>query len=152
MKPQTTVLLLIACGWLTLGTQASAGGSDPQIVLDEIYGQVAETCSGDGGGPAYDLEAIANAYFEAALASRVAGALADGSLGFDFLIDAQDCKVTALDLRVVGETATTATGRAEFENFGEPRAIDLVMRKNGETWKVADVVYRHRTFSLKTGE
>jgi len=143
---------LLAVLPMLLAAGARAGDSDPQIVLDEIYGQVAEMCSGDGNGPAYDLVAIAETYFEPALATSVAKASEDGSLDFDFLVDGQDCKVTALDLRVLDAAPTSAVGRAEFENFGEPRTIDLVMAKTGADWKVTDVVYRHRPFSLKAGE
>ena len=67
----------------------------------------------------------------------------------DVLVDGNDCKVTSLDLRVIDEGAADAVGRAEFENFGAARTIDLVMAKTGGDWKVTDIVYRHRPFSLK---
>jgi len=150
----SAVLLALLATLSLLATHsggARAGGSDPQIVLDEIYGQVAEACSGLGETEAYDLVAIGTAYFEPSLARKVAKASEDGSLDFDVLVDGQDCHVTALDLQVLDETATSAIGRAEFQNFGEPRTVDLVMAKTGGTWTVTDIVYRHRSFSLKTG-
>ncbi len=149
MRPTRALLLAILPMMLAVGARAS--GSDPQIVLDEIYGQVAEACSGIGEAQAYDLAVIANGYFEPSLARSVAKALGDGGLDFDVLVDGQDCHVTNLDLQVVDETATTAVGRAEFQNYGERRSIDLVMAKTGGDWKVTDIVYRHRDFSLKSG-
>jgi hypothetical protein len=131
---------------------AAAGGSDPQVVLDEIYGQVDAMCGGDGQGPAYDIHAIADAYFSPDLAKMFARAMDGGDLDFDVLVDAQDCKVTDLELEVVKTEADTAVGRATFKNMGEDRVIDLMMAKSGNDWSVDDIVYRHRTFSLRAGE
>lgn len=129
---------------------AAAGGNDPQIVLDEIYGQVAEMCGGDGQGAAYDIEAIAKSYFTPTLAKKITSGLASGDLDYDVLVDGNDCKVTDLDLTIVGGGTTTAIARASFKNFGEDRVVDLQMVKSGNDWQVADIVYRHRTFSLKS--
>jgi hypothetical protein len=142
-------LLILAAAPLLLASEAGAVGTDPQIVLDEIYGQVAEMCGSEGDGRAYDIAEIARVYFAPALAKKINRALESGSLDFDVLVDGNDCKVTSLDLRVVDEGATEAVGRAEFENFGEERTIDLVMAKSDGDWKVTDIVYRHRQFSLK---
>lgn len=129
-----------------------AGGSDPQVVLDEIFGQVDAMCSGEGNGPAYDIFAIAEQYFAPNLAKVLNDASENGTLGFDVLVDGQDCRVSALDLRVTDDNGRTATGHAEFQNFGEQRSIDLVMAKRAESWEVTDIVYRHRPFSLRAGE
>lgn len=129
---------------------AAAGGSDPQIVLDEIYGLVAEMCGGDGQGAAYNIEAIAKSYFTPALAKKITSGLASGDLDYDVLVDGNDCKVTDLDLTIVGGGSTTAIARASFKNFGEDRVVDLQMVKSGNDWQVADIVYRHRAFSLKS--
>ncbi|MDQ8697547.1 hypothetical protein [Hyphomicrobium sp. LHD-15] len=129
---------------------ATAGGSDPQIVLDEIYGQVAEMCGGDGQGAAYDIEAIAKSYFTPALAKKISSGLASGDLDYDVLVDGNDCKVTDLDLTIVGGGSTMAIARASFKNLGEDRVVDLQMVKSGSDWQVADIVYRHRAFSLKS--
>lgn len=138
------------CAALTTSA-AIAGGSDPQVVLDEIYGQVAEMCGGDGQGAAYDLEAIAKTYFTPALAKTVSKAAETGDLDFDVLVDGQDCKVSDLQLAIVDAGANSATGRATFKNFDEPRTVDLKMVKSGSAWQVADIVYGHRAFSLKAG-
>ena len=132
-----------------LAAEAHARAESPKAVLQEIYGQVDAMCGGDGNGPAYDILAIAAQYFAPDLAKTID---ADSELGFDVLVDGQDCKVSALDLSVVENTGHTATGRAEFQNFGERRSIDLKMAKRGEAWEVTDIVYRHRPFSLRAGE
>lgn len=70
-------------------------------------------------------------------------------LGFDVLIDGQDCKVADVRTTTVSEDAGKATVRVDFTNFEEKRAVDLVMTKIGPAWKVDDVVYGHREFSLR---
>lgn len=131
---------------------ASAGGSDPQVVLDEIYGQVDAMCGGDGQGQAYDIYVIAEDYFTPDLAKTFAKAMDGGDLEFDVLVDAQDCKVTDLKVEVVKSEADAAIGRATFKNMGEDRVVDLLMARSGDTWSVADIVYRHRPFSLGASE
>lgn len=143
-----TILALL----VSSATPAAAGGSDPKVVLDEIYGQVDAMCGGEGQGPAYDIYVIAEDYFTPDLAKTFTTAMEKGDLGFDVLVDAQDCKLSDLKLEVVKSEADTAVGRATFKNMGEDRIIDLLMAKSGDDWQVADVVYRHRTFSLLAGE
>ena len=138
--------VLLAVSW---AASAQAGGSDPEVVLDEIYGQVDAMCGGDGQGPAYDITAIAETYFTPDLAKTFEKAMASDDFGFDILIDAQDCKTTDLGLEVVESDTDHAVGRARFKNMGEDRIIDLHMTKAGDEWKVSDVVYQHRPFSLK---
>lgn len=148
--PAFIALLLLPTFFGAFSPHARAGGSDPQVVLDEIYGQVDAMCGGDGNGPAYDLETIAKTYFTPPLIEIMTRDYEQpGALGFDPLVDAQDCKITDLDLSIVESGETAATGRATFKNMGEARVIDLVMAKQGSAWKVTDVVYHHRAFSLK---
>lgn len=135
---------------LTLAaTSALAGGSDPEVVLDEIFGQVDAMCGGDGQGAPYDIYAISEAYFTPELAQTFEKGMESGELQFDILVDGQDCKTTGLALEVVDTDGDIAVGRAVFKNFGEDRVIDLHMSKAGDTWLVSDIVYQHRPFSLK---
>lgn len=126
---------------------ALAGGSDPEVVLDEIFGQVDAMCSADGQGVSYDIYAIAETYFVPDLATAFTQAMASG-LGFDILVDGQDCETRDLTLEVLDTGGDMATGRASFTNMGEARIIDLKMTKTGDAWKVSDVVYQHRPFVL----
>lgn len=141
--------LLAALPLILLAGPAAAGGSDPEVVLDEIYGQVDAMCGGNGQGPAYDITAIAETYFAPDLVKTFETAMASDDFGFDILIDAQDCKTTDLSLEVVDSDTDHAVGRARFKNMGEDRIVDLHMTKAGNEWKVSDVVYQHRPFSLK---
>lgn len=127
---------------------AVAGGSDPEVVLDEIFGQVDAMCGGDGQGPPYDIYAIAETYFTPELARSFSTAMEAGELGFDILVDGQDCLINDLRLEIVDTDGDIATGRAMFSNMGEDRIIDLRMTKTGDTWKVSDVLYQHRPFTL----
>lgn len=146
---RAAALLLAALAQLA-SLPAIAGGSDPKVVLDEIYGQVMEMCGGDGQGQSYDIEAIAKSYFTPALAKKISKGLESGDLDYDILVDGNDCKVTGLDLKIVGGGDSTAIGRAAFDNLGEKRIVELHMIKDGSDWQVADVVFRHRPFSLKS--
>lgn len=129
---------------------ANAGGSDPKAILDDIFGQMDAMCGGDGQGAPYDLNAIAKTYFTPPLVEIVTRDYEQpGALGFDPLVDAQDCKTSDLKLAIVAGGDTTATGRATFKNMGEDRVVDLQMVKSGAEWQVSDIVYRHRAFSLK---
>ena len=137
---------------IAVSPASAAGGSDPQVVLDEIFGQVDAMCGGDGQGPAYDIYVIADDYFTPDLAKTFTKAMEAGDLDIDVLTDGQDCKVSDLKLEVIKSEADTAVGRATFKNMGEDRVIDLLMAKPGDDWMVDDIVYRHRTFSLRAGE
>jgi hypothetical protein len=129
---------------------AIAGGSDPEVVLDEIFGQVEAMCGGDGQGEPYDIYAISETYFTPELAHGFETAMEGGNLGFDVLVDGQDCKIDGLALEVVDTDGDIAVGRAIFKNMGEDRIIDLRMTKLGDTWKVSDILYQHREFSLSS--
>ena len=145
--PLLMIAVLIAAG---AANPARAGGSDPKAVLDDLFGQMNSMCGGNGDGPAYDLDALAKKYFVPALVKIIARDYEQpGALGFDILIDGQDCKTSDLNLSVVGGGGNTSIGRATFKNFGEERVIDLLMTNAGGDWMVTDVVYRHRPFSLK---
>jgi hypothetical protein len=144
MATMTMSAVLIA-----LAGPAPAGGSDPKAILDDIFGQVDKMCGGNGGGPAYDLDQIAKTYFAPPLAKKIAKASEANEIDFDFLVDAQDCKTTDLDLKIIGGGDTTSIGRATFKNMGDPRIIDVEMTKAGAEWQVTNIVYRHRDFSLK---
>lgn len=145
--PLLMIAALIAAG---AANPARAGGSDPKAVLDDLFGQMNSMCGGNGDGPAYDLDALAKKYFVPALVKIITRDYEQpGALGFDILIDGQDCKTSDLNLSIVGGGGSTSIGRATFKNFGEERVIDLLMTNAGGDWMVTDVVYRHRPFSLK---
>lgn len=146
-SPLLVVAVLLAAG---AANPARAGGSDPKAVLDDLFGQMNSMCGGNGDGPAYDLDALAKKYFVPALVKIITRDYEQpGALGFDILIDGQDCKTSDLNLSIVGGGGNTSIGRATFKNFGEERVIDLLMTNAGGDWMVTDVVYRHRPFSLK---
>lgn len=146
-SPLLMIAALIAAG---ASNPARAGGSDPKAVLDDLFGQMNSMCGGNGDGPAYDLDALAKKYFVPALVKIITRDYEQpGALGFDILIDGQDCKTSDLNLSIVGGGGNTSIGRATFKNFGEERVIDLLMTNAGGDWMVTDVVYRHRPFSLK---
>ena len=127
---------------------ALAGGSDAEVVLDEIFGQVDAMCGGDGQGAPYDISVIAKTYFTPGLAADFTKAMESGDLGFDILVDGQDCETRDLSLEVVDTDEDIATGRAIFKNMGEDRIIDLKMTRTGDSWLVSDVIYQHRPFVL----
>lgn len=139
----------VALALTLVASSVLAGGSDLEVVLDEIFGQVDAMCGGDGQGAPYDIYAISESYFTPELAQAFEKGMESGELQFDVLVDGQDCKTTGLALEVVDTDGDSAVGRAVFKNFGEDRVIDLHMSKTGDSWLVSDIVYQHRPFSLK---
>jgi hypothetical protein len=94
------IAALIAAG---ASNPARAGGSDPKAVLDDLFGQMNSMCGGNGDGPAYDLDALAKKYFVPALVKIITRDYEQpGALGFDILIDGQDCKTSDLKLDIIG--------------------------------------------------
>jgi hypothetical protein len=139
----------ILAGWTLAGAPAHASSDSPRALTDEIFGQVDAMCGGDGNGPTYDIYEIAKAHFTPALEKTFETAMGSHALGFDVLVDAQDCKTSDLKLSIVSQGDATATGRATFKNMGEERVVDLIMVKSDADWKVDDIAYGHRQFSLK---
>jgi hypothetical protein len=134
---------------VTLATSGSpAFAETPNGILEQIFEGVQAACKEGGQGAAYDANEIAKKFFSAGLAAKVAQATEDATLDFDIFTDAQDCAVKDMQLSVTDEEGDNATGHATFENMGEPRIVDLVMSKAGGDWKIVDVVYGHRKFSL----
>jgi len=128
---------------------AHAAGSNPQVVLNELYGLVGETCSEVAKTGSYDQVAVAKSYFTPELAKKLSDALATGSIDFDIFTDSQDCGLSDVDLKLTEATAAEATGVALFKNYGEERVVQILMRRTGAEWQIDDLKYGHRHFSLK---
>jgi len=150
MRHALSTISALLLAMLSLGSlPARAGEDSPRAVIDDIFGQVNAMCGGDGNGPAYDLTEIAKAHFAPSLETTFETFMSSDAFGFDLWTDAQDCKTTDLTLSILESAETSAKTRATFKNMGEGRIVDLEMTKTGDAWKVSDVVYRHRPFSLK---
>jgi hypothetical protein len=129
-------------------TALPAFAETPNGILEQIFEKVQAACKEGEQGAPYDANEMAKQFFSSELAAKFAQATEDATLDFDVFTDAQDCAVTGMQLAVTEEEGDRATGRATFENMGEPRVVDLVMSKAGADWKVVDIVYGHRKFSL----
>lgn len=126
-------------------------GDDAEDVAERIYDRVEDACPVRGNGHPYNLAAIADRYFVPDLRDILADAYADHAVGFDVLIDAQDCAIRDIDVDVDGDDddGNRVVARAEFKNLGEPRVVDLLMVRHGGRWLVADIAYRHRDWRLR---
>lgn len=125
-------------------------GDDAEDVAERIYDRVEDACPVRGNGHPYNLAAIADRYFVPDLRDMLADAYAANSVGFDILIDAQDCAIRDVDVDVDGDDdRDRVVARAEFRNLGEPRVVDLLMVRHGGRWLVADIAYRHRDWRLR---
>lgn len=123
-------------------------GDDADDVLEDIYEIVEKACPEDGEGLPYNLANVAREYFDAGAQHRLARAYDTGALDFDVLIDAPDCAIPDLDIETGAEAGGEALGRVSFTNMGEPRRIDVILRKSGGAWKVHDIIYRHRDWVM----
>ena len=161
-KAAAMLAALLAAALFAIPAQA---GDDAKDVARSIYRQVERACPADGDGVPYNLATIAQEHFSPDLHTRVAQAYADHRIDFDILIDAQDCAIGDIDVDADSHGdrdevdddddddrrrshSGHSIARAEFTNFGETRTIELMLTRIGDTWKVADVRYRHRDWSL----
>ena len=138
---------------LAAGALAAQARDDAKDVARDIYRQVERACEDRSREP-YNLATIAEQHFVADLKESLDRAYRDQALGFDILIDGQDCQIRDVDLDEAGDDDDDdrrgeTIVRAEFKNFCEKRRIDLVMVREGGRWMVADIVYRHREWSLR---
>ena len=140
---------MAALGFLNLSTPAAVAGHGAKHVARAIYRIVEKACPEHGNGVPYNLAAIAEEHFSPGLREALRRAYERHSIGFDILIDAQDCATDDVDLDVDRQDRGLAIARAEFRNFGEKRDIELVLMKVGGHWKVEDVFYRHRDWSAR---
>lgn len=136
---------------LAMPLTAVLAGDDARDVVRDIYRQVETACPKGGGQQPYNLAAIAEAHFTGDLRDQLARAYRDHALAFDILIDAQDCDIGDVDLDTIGDhhDGAQAVIRAKFKNFREKRLVDLLLVHESGQWKVADVSYRHRAWSLR---
>ncbi len=144
----TAAALMLA----TLPMAQALAGDDADDAARDIFRQVEKACPVGANGTPYNLATIAATYFVDDLRVQLDHAYANHVLEFDILIDAQDCEIPDVDLDEVGDDDDhrgQMIVRAKFDNFGEPRVVDLVMVRQAKEWKVADVVYRHRDWSLR---
>jgi hypothetical protein len=149
MQPVLKTATLIA--FAALGAGPSAASDDAGDIAHKIYRIVEKACPEDGGGVPYNLAEIASAYFSPGLNDALRYAYERHTLGFDILIDAQDCAIDDVDVDVDDddEERGQVLARAEFRNFGEPRVVNLIMVRGRYGWKVADIAYGHRDWQLR---
>jgi hypothetical protein len=125
---------------------------DARDVVRDIYRQVERACPRRGERRPYNLATIAANYFVDDLRAMLDRAYANHAFEFDILIDAPECEIRDVDLDTLGDDDDDRGQvliRAKFRNFGEMRLVDLVMVREFGQWRVADIVYRHRPWSLR---
>lgn len=145
-------IALSAAAALALSSAALAD-DDARDVARDIYRKVERACERSGRAP-YNLAEIVEHHFLPELRVELDRAYRNGQIDFDILIDAQDCNIRDVDLDGGHDHDDERGGRpvvvtAKFRNYGERRAVDLVMVRTRGGWKVADIVYRHRAWSLR---
>jgi hypothetical protein len=149
MRPVLTAVILSTFAMLGIGPAVS--GDDAGDVAQKIYRIVERSCPEDGEGVPYNLAEVASRYFLPDLNEALRQAYEQHTLGFDILIDAQDCAIDDVDIDVDGdeEERGQVLARAEFRNFGEPRVVNLLLVSGAYGWKVADIAYGHRDWQLR---
>lgn len=141
----------LVCLMLSAPT-ALADDDEADDVARAIYRQVERACPVGREGNPYNLAAVAARYFLPEVKEELSRAYASRALDFDILIDSRDCEIDDVDIDMKGDDDDDGPGRvvarAEFENFGERKVVDLLMVRTGRVWKVADIAYRHRNWQL----
>ena len=147
VRPISKSSVLAAVALLLLPASAAMAGDDARDVAKHIYRLVEKACPEDGDGLPYNLADIARDHFSPELQDRLSRAYRDHRLDFDVLIDAQDCAIDDVDVHADDDRGHVIA-RAKFRNFGEKRKIELVLARIDGAWKVADIRYQHRNWSL----
>jgi len=62
-----------------------------------------------------------------------------GCLDFDFWLNAQDWKITRLEITAIDDGPERKTVISKFRNLGEPQEIHFDFRKNAGRWLLDDV-------------
>ena len=133
----------------SIGTAAAQSGAAPAEVVGAIYDRVVVFCKGEDVAPPY-VDLFMRAAFEKPLADRYLQRLHKSQLDFDIFIDGQDCKLSDLIIEPGAMTAASAVVRVRFRNFDAARTIDFELRHSGSAWMISDMVYRHRSFTLRS--
>lgn len=129
---------------------AAASISNPQVLMDEVYEIVGNACQEGAKGETYDPAALARNYFTPFLYDLYDRAVSTGSIDFDIFTDSQDCGVTNLKVKIrPSEEKGDFEGIAQFENFGEERAIVFLLKRLSTGFLIDNVRYAHREFDLR---
>ena len=142
--------VMTAVALLALPAGPAMAGDDARDVARRIYRLVEKACPEDGDGLPYNLADIARDHFSPELQDQLSRAYRDHRLDFDVLIDARDCAIDDVDIDTDDDhdDRGRAIASAKFKNFGERRKVELVMVSMDGGWKVADIRYQHRNWSL----
>jgi len=141
------ILLLLAAA-----APARAAEQSPQAFLQSIYSHYRGGACGEDISP--NTPANARRYFEPALAKLIiadaAAAARRGdvpALDSDPFIDAQDCKITALTIRIDAQDAGAARATVGFRNFNKPDVVRIALVHTPNGWRIADIIWREGTLS-----
>jgi ABC-type transporter MlaC component len=143
------LLLLAAAVVLAATAPATAQAPSPAEIVKSLYDRVAAFCNADNVDPAYD-DAVLRATFDKPLADRYLQKQRRNQIDFDIFVDGQDCKLANVKIEPQDAAAGSASVRVSFDNFDAARAIDFQFRNTGTSWMIADMIYRHRKFSLRS--
>jgi hypothetical protein len=155
--PRSRLVAAIAICAVAISSQRgpARAGDDPDDVLRAVYEPVEQACPEDGRSRRYNLAEIAERHFTDELRDLLRSAYEARTIDFDILIDARECAIEDIDLDIRGVREdeegreVSAVGRAEFRNLGDKRRIEfLIVNRHGE-WRVDDIRYKHRNWSLR---
>lgn len=136
------VIILAAVG------HASAQKSSPPVTPDALVRELYRVHN-NGNGPIFRAtgQRYWTKYFDAKLAGLLRKALTEGSpdevgpLDFDPLYNAQDTKITHLQVGPPQIAQERATVIVSFRNFGQATKITFQLRATDAGWKITNVLY-----------
>jgi hypothetical protein len=132
------VLVLFA---IALGAASPLGDadSDPEALITAIYQTYTDVAPGEDAVP--EVEGVYSERLQA-LINKDAKETPEGEVGridWDLFVDGQDWQLSDLKIVPISKDPTRAEVRANFKNFGEPRAILYSLVLEDGHWRIDDI-------------
>jgi hypothetical protein len=124
--------------------------AEPNGIIRDLYTRYYAALNAMDGNPdasmpaEFEFSAIADRYFDPALAARFKRALASEEPVFDWdwMINAQDFgDLKVVSVETVTEDAASAAVKVTTSNMGQPSVTGYELKKAAAGWKVTDVIF-----------
>jgi hypothetical protein len=135
--------------WLLLVVSTLTEASEPAqarpIAPDRFIAQLLASRYGSGL-ETHRASRPAEAVFDRQLLRLMRGDPKTGEprINFDPVCDCQDFELSGIETRLVASRGTTALVDVHFVNSGTPVAMRYTLRRKGDDWRIADIIYPGR--------
>ncbi len=144
-REPVTINVIKSVRWETASAKPTY--ATPKGIVEGIYGLYKEV-GPESANFGFDLRdaKLMRSLFRADLAAAIMADMADGDkrndspkLNFDPFLDAQDCRLENLDVKVAAQGKAAAVVCASFKNMGESARMYLDFSLTTDGWRIADI-------------